>query len=92
MTKAKIIKLSAVILAAAAVVFTGYKLLYKTEKEQKVSTVDASQAADELKDYTFKQHDNLTFACKPDNIIIGEVYDKVDVTILTDGITISDEE
>ncbi|MBR6336737.1 MAG: hypothetical protein IKR76_03295 [Ruminococcus sp.] len=86
--------IGAVLLAAVVlfgVGFIAYKLLSHDENVSP-EAVPVQEAADELKDYTFKQHDNLTFACKPDNIVIGEVYDKVDVTILTNGITISDEE
>ncbi|MBR6338138.1 MAG: hypothetical protein IKR76_10485, partial [Ruminococcus sp.] len=64
--------LAAVVLSAAG--FIAYRLLSKNESITP-EAVPVQEAADELKDYTFKQHDNLTFACKPDNIVIGEVYD-----------------
>lgn len=55
------------------------------------TTLNTSDVESELKDYTFKQHDNITFDCTTDNITIGEVYDTVDVTIFSDGINMSDE-
>ena len=58
MRKSRIIKISAAALAAAAVIFTGYKLLHKND-EISPDAVPVQQALDELKDYKLFCFDGL---------------------------------
>lgn len=82
MTKAKIIKLSAAILAAVAVVFAGYKLLHKNDNIS-AKAVPVEQAREELKDYKFGTYDNLKFDCEVSGF--DKVYERLDITALCDS-------
>ncbi len=77
MTKAKIIKLSAVILAAAGVVFTGYNLLKSKDKE--IIVRNAEEITEQLKNYRFSEYENLKFDCEVKNTGFETVYEEIEI-------------
>ena len=38
------------------------------------SSIDLSDAKSELSDYSFSEHDNLIFDCKPEEIVTDDLY------------------
>ena len=84
MRKSRIIKTSAAALAAASVIFTGYKLLHKND-EISPDAVPVHQALDELKDYKFGDYDNLHFDCQVKMTEPDKIYESVDIISVSEN-------
>ncbi|MBR6338137.1 MAG: hypothetical protein IKR76_10480 [Ruminococcus sp.] len=58
--------------------FAAYKLLHK-EDNTSPEAVPVQEAADELKDYTFGEYDNLRFECEVKNTDFDAIYEEIEI-------------
>ena len=75
--KKRIFIISALILTAAAVVFTGYMLLKKNWQDS--DKLSIKEVSEQLTDYKFNEYENLTFDCTVKNTDFSTVYEQIEI-------------